>query len=77
MRAVADLADRLLSSRRDLVEGLEVPKRSRELEEGCGVIGVASTVSIKGRHLLQSLVQMHNRGNGKGGGITAIGLSAK
>lgn len=77
MRAVTDLADRLLASRRDLVEGLEVPRRSRELEGGCGVIGVASTVPIKGRHLLQSLVQMHNRGNGKGGGIAAIGLSAR
>lgn len=46
-------------------------------EGGCGVLGVASSVPIKGRHLLQPLIQMHNRGNGKGGGIAAVGLSAK
>ncbi|HXX87435.1 MAG TPA: hypothetical protein VEH86_03195, partial [Candidatus Acidoferrum sp.] len=46
-------------------------------EGGCGVLGVACSVPIKGRYLLQPLVQMHNRGNGKGGGIAAVGLSAK
>jgi glutamate synthase domain-containing protein 1/glutamate synthase domain-containing protein 3 len=46
-------------------------------EGGCGVLGVACSVPIKGRHLLQPLIQMHNRGNGKGGGIAAVGLSAK
>ncbi|MGA3191276.1 MAG: glutamate synthase [Candidatus Bathyarchaeia archaeon] len=46
-------------------------------EGGCGVLGVASSVPIKGRHLLRPLIQMHNRGNGKGGGIAAVGLSAK
>ncbi|MGH9464980.1 MAG: glutamate synthase, partial [Thermoanaerobaculia bacterium] len=29
---------------------------------------------VAGRHLLQSLTQMRNRGNGKGGGIAAAGL---
>jgi glutamate synthase domain-containing protein 1 len=46
-------------------------------EGGCGVLGVACSVPIKGRSLLQPLIQMHNRGNGKGGGIAAVGLSAK
>src|SRR5213594_3816077 len=45
-----------------------------EAEGGCGVIGVASTVPIEGKYLLQSLAQMKNRGNGKGGGIAAVGL---
>src|SRR5215831_19170346 len=45
-----------------------------ESEGGCGVIGVAASVPIEGRYLLQSLVQMKNRGNGKGGGIAAVGL---
>src|SRR2546425_11581099 len=45
-----------------------------EAEGGCGVIGVACTVPIEGKYLLQSLVQMRNRGNGKGGGIAAVGL---
>jgi len=45
-----------------------------EAEGGCGVIGAACTVPIEGKYLLQSLVQMRNRGNGKGGGIAAVGL---
>jgi glutamate synthase domain-containing protein 1 len=47
----------------------------RELEGGCGVLGVISTTPIKGKYLFRPLVQMHNRGNGKGGGIAAMGLS--
>ena len=51
--------------------------RSQEAEGGCGVVGIASTVPLTGKHLLGPLVQMHNRGNGKGGGIAAVGLSAE
>lgn len=46
-----------------------------EREGGCGVIGVACAEKIAGKHLLQALCQMNNRGNGKGGGIAAAGLS--
>ncbi|HEX9908030.1 MAG TPA: glutamate synthase [Thermoplasmata archaeon] len=49
--------------------------RSLEAEGGCGVVGIASSVQIAGKHILQPLIQMHNRGNGKGGGIAAVGLS--
>ena len=49
--------------------------RKGEFEGGCGVIGVACTIPVEGKYLLQSLLQMHNRGNGKGGGIAAVGLS--
>ena len=31
---------------------------------------------MAGRHIFQPSVQMHNRGNGKGGGIAAVGLDA-
>lgn len=48
-----------------------------EGEGGCGVIGIASTKKIKGKHLLPALEQMCNRGNGKGGGIAAVGLNPK
>jgi len=48
---------------------------SQEAEGGCGVVGIASSVPIAGRHILEPLNQMHNRGNGKGGGIAAVGLS--
>lgn len=49
----------------------------RVAEGGCGVIGVASSIPVEGRFLLRPLIQMHNRGNGKGGGVAAVGLSAK
>ncbi|GAI46749.1 unnamed protein product, partial [marine sediment metagenome] len=37
--------------------------------------GIACSEKIAGHHLLQSLIQMRNRGNNKGGGIAAVGLS--
>ncbi|HKJ27288.1 MAG TPA: hypothetical protein VJ965_06605 [Anaerolineales bacterium] len=45
-------------------------------EGGCGVIGMASNVQVGAKHMLQALIQMRNRGNGKGGGIAAVGLDA-
>lgn len=53
------------------------PKLNRlqmEAEGGCGVVGLAASVGLPGKHILEPLVQMHNRGNGKGGGIAAVGL---
>jgi glutamate synthase domain-containing protein 1/glutamate synthase domain-containing protein 3 len=41
------------------------------------VIGLASSEPVSGRHLLTALMQMKNRGNGKGGGVAALGLSAE
>ncbi len=46
-----------------------------EVEGGCGVVGFASTIPVKGKHIFKPAIQMHNRGNGKGGGIAAVGLS--
>ncbi|MFZ2071420.1 MAG: glutamate synthase [Halobacteriota archaeon] len=46
-----------------------------EAEGGCGVVGVISTIPVKGKHISKPVMQMHNRGNGKGGGIAAVGLS--
>ncbi len=43
-------------------------------EGGCGVVGLASEVPVAGRHLFNSLNQMRNRGNGKGGGVALVGL---
>lgn len=50
-----------------------LPFNKREAEGGCGVIGIASSVPAAGKFLLRPLEQMHNRGNGKGGGIAAAG----
>ena len=50
---------------------------SREAEEGgCGVTGFACSIPVSGRHIIEPSVQMHNRGNGKGGGIAAVGFAA-
>lgn len=48
--------------------------KKAEAEGGCGVIGIACQKKIAGKHLLTALQQMKNRGNGKGGGIAAVGL---
>ena len=49
--------------------------REKSAEEGgCGVVGFAATVPVRGRHIFEPSMQMHNRGNGKGGGIAAASL---
>ncbi|HEY7215657.1 MAG TPA: glutamate synthase, partial [Thermoanaerobaculia bacterium] len=70
----AGTVERLLGSRRALGTALPPPLRPADAEGGCGVIGMAASVPVAGRHLLQALTQMRNRGNGKGGGIAAAGL---
>ncbi|MBW2681230.1 MAG: glutamate synthase [Deltaproteobacteria bacterium] len=66
----------ILRSRGRLPHGNTPLKKSAE-EGGCGVTGFISSVPVRGRHIYEPSVQMHNRGNGKGGGIAAVGLSAK
>jgi len=67
-------ADAILASRRALPRLPVSPTRTLEAEGGCGVIGIAASEPVAGRHLLRALLQMRNRGNGKGGGIAAVGL---
>jgi glutamate synthase domain-containing protein 1/glutamate synthase domain-containing protein 3 len=65
----------ILDSRETLVQAaLAGPRCPDAAEGGCGVIGFAANVPIAGRHVLTASRQMHNRGNGKGGGIAAAGL---
>jgi len=66
---------RLLDTRREFTPS-HPPDRiiKGEDEGGCGVTGFAANVPVAGRHIFQPSVQMHNRGNGKGGGIAAVGL---
>ncbi len=64
----------LLDSRADLVVDADSTRSPDAAEGGCGVIGLASDVPVAGRHMLTASRQMHNRGNGKGGGIAAAGL---
>jgi glutamate synthase domain-containing protein 1/glutamate synthase domain-containing protein 3 len=57
-----------------MIEGLTLARKV-EAEGGCGVVGAACSVPIAGKHFLTALLQMKNRGNGKGGGVAALGLS--
>jgi glutamate synthase domain-containing protein 1/glutamate synthase domain-containing protein 3 len=52
----------------------QVPHAKSSEEGGCGVVGFAASVPVRGRHIFEPSIQMHNRGNGKGGGIAAAGL---
>lgn len=69
-----EIIESLIKSRASLVPNARSSLRKAEAEGGCGVIGIACDEKIAGRHLLQALKQMRNRGNGKGGGIAAVGL---
>jgi glutamate synthase domain-containing protein 1/glutamate synthase domain-containing protein 3 len=73
-----NLAQKLIHSRTRLPFKHLLQKNTQHIpaEGGCGVIGIACSEAIAGKHLLRSLDQMRNRGNGKGGGIAAVGLVA-
>jgi glutamate synthase domain-containing protein 1 len=67
-------AEAILRSRGGLPR-LEHKRRADDAAEGgCGVLGFSSSVPIAGQHVLSASRQMHNRGNGKGGGIAMVGL---
>jgi glutamate synthase domain-containing protein 1/glutamate synthase domain-containing protein 3 len=55
-------------------EALISQRREEAAEGGCGVVGLMASVPLRGDHLYVPSVQMQNRGNGKGGGIAAVGL---
>ncbi|MFP3870244.1 MAG: glutamate synthase, partial [Syntrophobacteria bacterium] len=75
-RLSENITDRMIASRAKLPRG-PVPVRKAAQEGGCGVTGFISSVPVRGRHIFEPSVRMHNRGNGKGGGIAAVGLSAQ
>jgi len=67
--------ERIIRSRGPLVQGL--PHRQvyeTEAEGGCGVTGFACSIPVRGKHIFEPSKQMHNRGNGRGGGIAAMGF---
>lgn len=71
-----DMIQKYIESKKRLVEGLGVPSvvRKEAEEGGCGVVGFCCTEPVPGRHIYEPSKQMHNRGNGKGGGIAAVGF---
>jgi len=70
------LIEQLGHSRKTLADACGYPQTVRKGEEegGCGVVGFCCTEPVAGRHIYEPSKQMHNRGNGKGGGIAAVGL---
>src|SRR5512143_1418254 len=66
----------ILRSRQDLpvLPASAGAKSAEAAEGGCGVLGFAANLPVAGRHVLSASRQMHNRGNGKGGGIAMVGL---
>jgi len=69
------MIDSIIDSRASIPH--DTARRQKSAEEGgCGVTGFIASIPVRGRHIHEPSVQMHNRGNGKGGGIAAVGLSA-
>jgi len=71
------MIERITESRRKLIEGMPFLERKKEEEGGCGVTGFICSIPVAGRHIFEPSIQMHNRGNGKGGGIAAVGLDSE
>lgn len=67
----------IIQSRRPLTEDLiQKPCPEVETEGGCGVTGFACSIPVRGKHIFEPSKQMHNRGNGRGGGIAAMGFES-
>jgi glutamate synthase domain-containing protein 1/glutamate synthase domain-containing protein 3 len=69
----AEIAEAIARSRLNNVSGRTFTKK-RSLEGGCGVIGLIGSEKLKGNCIIRPCEQMRNRGNGKGGGVAAVGL---
>lgn len=67
----------LASRRRAVADAAPLSPHKAAEEGGCGVVGFAANVPVRGRHIFEPSIQMHNRGNGKGGGIAAACLDPK
>ena len=68
--------ENILESKRKLAEetAFLIDTKGMEAEGGCGVIGFCCTKPVPGKHIYEPSRLMHNRGNGKGGGIAAVGF---
>jgi len=80
MMSKINMIEEIIASRKNLAEAAinTAPEAHNQAAEGgCGVVGLAANFPVQGIHLVPAATQMHNRGNGKGGGIAAAGLSAE
>ncbi|MEW6327559.1 MAG: glutamate synthase [Thermodesulfobacteriota bacterium] len=67
-------SDAIIQSRRRLYPTPPEIRYKADEEGGCGVTGFVCSIPVGGKHILEPSRLMHNRGNGKGGGIAAAGL---
>src|SRR4030042_5697940 len=74
---IMDNAEIILSSRTELCKGMPIFAPNTEEEGGCGVTGFICSIPVTGKNIFEPSLQMHNRGNGKGGGIGAVGFIPK
>ncbi len=77
MNSPNSIVKNLIDSRANLFDKNQKTVHKDAEEGGCGVTGFICSVPVKGKHIYKPSVQMHNRGNGKGGGIAAVGLCAE
>jgi len=70
------IVEAIVRSRLNMVKGKFFEKK-RSLEGGCGVIGIIGSEKLDGNCIIRPCEQMRNRGNGKGGGVAAVGLFDK
>ena len=69
------IVKKIIQSRKSLVQDLPAgPRFETEAEGGCGVTGFACSIPVRGRHIFEPSRQMHNRGNGRGGGNSGHGF---
>ncbi len=71
------LANKILEARRSLYPTTPQVQYKDTEEGGCGVTGFACSIPVGGKHIFEPSRLMHNRGNGKGGGIAVAGLIAE
>lgn len=69
-----DNVEIILQSRTEICSQVPPSALNTEEEGGCGVTGFISSIPVTGKNIFEPSVQMHNRGNGKGGGIGAVGF---
>ena len=69
-----DNVEKITISRAEICSRVPPLSLNTEEEGGCGVTGFICSIPVTGKNIFEPSVQMHNRGNGKGGGIGAVGF---
>ena len=73
---MGNFTESILKSRKELIRDIRPMHSLKGAEEegGCGVVGFCCTIPVPGKHIYEPSRLMHNRGNGKGGGVAAVGF---